>query len=153
MIVETYTILRKAVRKFIDDDCVTLATSVSYVFLLSLVPFSSLTVYIISMVQKWFFPIHEGWGQLVKEIYTDEMVQMIPFISRQWLIKYIIEARAGISFKIINLVLLPIISSLRFAQAISWFQAAYLVCYGMLRGLFSVFTSPMSQGYMTYTGH
>lgn len=114
MIRETYAIFRNAVRKFIDDDCITLATSVSFVFLLSLVPFSSLTVYIISMVQAWLFPIHEGWGQLVKEIYTDEMTQMIPFISREWLIKYVIEARAGISFKIINLVLLPIISGLSF---------------------------------------
>ena len=114
MMIKTFAVLRLAVKNFIDDDCVTLATSVSYVFLLSLVPFSSLTVYIISMVQAWFFPIHEGLGQLVKEIYTDEMARMIPFISREWLIKYVIEARAGISFKIINLVLLPIISGLSF---------------------------------------
>jgi uncharacterized BrkB/YihY/UPF0761 family membrane protein len=102
MIAETYTILRKAFRKFIDDDCVTLATAISYVFLLSLVPFSTLTVYIISVVQAWFFPIHGGWGQSVKEIYTEEIAQMIPFIGREWLIKYVIEARAGISFKIIT---------------------------------------------------
>ncbi len=114
VIVETFTILRKAVRKFIDDDCVTLSTSISYVFLLSLVPFSTLTVYIISIVQAWFFPIHGGWGQAVKEIYTEEMAQMIPFISREWLIKYVVEARAGLSFKIINLLLLPVISGLLF---------------------------------------
>ena len=114
MIVETYTILHNAVRNFIDDDCVTLATSISYVFLLSLVPFSSLTVYIIHMIQGWFFPINHGWGQSVKEIFTEEMAQMIPFISREWLIIYVIEAQAGISFKIINLVLLPIISGLLF---------------------------------------
>jgi membrane protein len=114
MILETYTILRNAARKFIDDDCVTLATSISYVFLLSLVPFSSLTIYIISMVQGWFFPIHDAWGQSMKEIFTEEMAQMIPFISREWLIKYVIEARAGISFKIINFVLLPIITGLMF---------------------------------------
>lgn len=114
MIIETYTILRKAVGNFVDDDCVTLSTSISYVFLLSLVPFSTLTVYIISIVQTWFFPIHESWGQVVKEIYTEEMAQMIPFISREWLIKYVIEARAGLSFKIINLLLLPIISGLLF---------------------------------------
>jgi membrane protein len=114
MILETYTILRNAARKFIDDDCVTLATSISYVFLLSLVPFSSLTIYIVSMVQGWFFPIHDAWGQSVKEIFTEEIAQMIPFISREWLIKYVIEARAGISFKIINLVLLPIITGLMF---------------------------------------
>ena len=114
MIVETLTILRKAVRKFIDDDCVTLSTSISYVFLLSLVPFSTLTVYIISIVQAWILPIHDGWGQVVKEIYTEEVAQMIPFISREWLIKYVIEARAGLSFKIINLLLLPIISGLLF---------------------------------------
>ena len=114
MIVETLTILRKAVRKFIDDDCITLSTSISYVFLLSLVPFSTLTVYIISIIQAWVFPIHDGWGQVVKEIYTEEVAQMIPFISREWLIKYVIEARAGLSFKIINLLLLPIISGLLF---------------------------------------
>jgi uncharacterized BrkB/YihY/UPF0761 family membrane protein len=69
---------------------------------------------IISTVQAWLFPIHVGWGQAVKEIYTEEMAQMIPFISREWLIKYVIEARAGLSFKIINLLLLPIISGLLF---------------------------------------
>jgi uncharacterized BrkB/YihY/UPF0761 family membrane protein len=109
-----HTILFKSVRKFIDDDCVTLATSISYVFLLSLVPFSSLTIYIISVAQEWFFPIHESWGRLVMEIYTEEMAQMIPFISREWLIKYVIDARAGIGFKIINLILSPIISGLLF---------------------------------------
>ena len=114
MIVETLTILRKAVKNFIDDDCVTLSTSISYVFLLSLVPFSTLTVYIISIVQAWLFPIHVAWGQAVKEIYTEEMSQMIPFISREWLIKYVIEARAGLSFKIITLLLLPIMSGLLF---------------------------------------
>jgi membrane protein len=114
MIVESLTILKKAVRGFIDDDCVTLSTSISYVFLLALVPFSTLTVYIISIVQAWFFPIHVGWGQVVKEIYTQEMARMIPFISKEWLIKYVIEARAGLSFKIINLLLLPIISGLLF---------------------------------------
>jgi membrane protein len=114
MIADGLTILRKAVRGFIDDDCVTLSTSISYVFLLALVPFSTLTVYIISIVQTWFFPIHVGWGQVVKEIYTEEMAQMIPFISKEWLIKYVIEARAGLSFKIINLLLLPIISGLLF---------------------------------------
>lgn len=114
MIVETRVILRQAGKKFIDDDCVTLSTSISYVFLLALVPFSTLTVYIISIVQAWIFPIHVGWGQVVKEIYTEEMAQMIPFISKEWLIKYVIEARAGLSFKIITLLLLPIISGLLF---------------------------------------
>jgi membrane protein len=114
MILEAYAILRNAVRRFIDDDCVTLSTSISFVFLLALVPFSTLTVYIISIVQVWLFPVHDSWGHAVKEIYTEEMAQMIPFISREWLIKYVIEARAGLSFKIINLLLLPIISSLLF---------------------------------------
>lgn len=114
MNIESYTIIRKAVRKFIDDDCITLATSISFVFLLSLVPLSLLMVYIISMLQAWFFPIHDGWGQLVKEIYTKEMSQMIPFISREWLIKYVIEAQADLSFKVINLILLSIISGLLF---------------------------------------
>ena len=114
MLAEIYTIIRNAVRKFIADDCVTLSTSISYVFLLSFVPFSTLTVFIISKVQAWFFPIHDGWGQAVKEIYTKEVVQMIPFISKQWLIKYVIEARAGLSFKIINLLLLLMISGLLF---------------------------------------
>lgn len=116
MVLETYNILKKAVGKFIDDDCVTLATSISFVFLLFLVPFSSLTVYIISMVQTWILPIHDGWGQSVKDIFTEEMAQVIPFISREWLIKNVIKVREGISLKIINLALLPLISGLLFKE-------------------------------------
>ena len=100
-------------RKFLQDDCFTLSLSVSFVFLLSIIPFASLSILIVDFFQKLFFA-QANWTGQVTEMLADEMNQVIPFVSREWMKSHVINSNAHGSFKIINFLMLPIISGLIF---------------------------------------
>ena len=100
-------------RKFVQDDCFTLSLSVSFVFLLSIIPFATLSILLVDVFQQLFFA-QTNWTGQVTEMLADEMNQVIPFVSRDWMKSHVITPRAHNSFKIINFLMLPIISGLFF---------------------------------------
>ena len=100
-------------RKFVQDDCFTLSLSVSFVFLLSIIPFATLSILIVDFFQQLFFA-QANWTAQVIEILADEMNQVIPFVSRDWMKSHVINSRAHGSFRVINFLMLPIISGLIF---------------------------------------
>jgi membrane protein len=95
------------------DDCFTLSLSISFVFLLSIIPFVTLSVFIFNFIQQLLFS-HTNWATRITELLPDAMVQMIPFVSKNWVKTHVFNPHAYGSFKAINFVMLPIISGLIF---------------------------------------
>ena len=100
-------------KKFLEDDCFTLSLSVSFVFLLSIIPFATLSILIFDLIQKLFFA-HTNWAGQVTDLLADELNQVIPFVSREWMKSHVINPDAYGSFKAVNFIMLPIISGLIF---------------------------------------
>ena len=108
-----YKLFSLSAREFVRDDCFTLSLSISFVFLLSIIPFATLCVLIFRSIQDAFFS-HTYWAGKVTEVMTDGLVHAIPFVSRDWVKTHVINPNAYGSFKTINFLMLPIISGLIF---------------------------------------
>lgn len=108
-----YKLFSLSAREFVRDDCFTLSLSISFVFLLSIIPFATLCVLIFRSIQHAFFS-HTYWAGKVTEVMTDGLVHAIPFVSRDWVKTHVINPNAYGSFKTINFLMLPIISGLIF---------------------------------------
>jgi len=102
-----------SLRKFIKDDCFNLSLSVSFVFLLSIIPFATLSILIVDFIQHLLFA-QANWAGQVTEMLADEMNRVIPFVSREWMKAHVINSNAHGSFRAINFLMLPIISGLIF---------------------------------------
>jgi len=100
-------------KKFIQDDCFTLSLSISFVFLMSIIPFATLSLLVFDLIQNLFFA-HTDWAGKASELLADELNQVIPFVSREWMKSHVINPDAYGSFKAINFLMLPIISGLIF---------------------------------------
>ncbi len=106
-------VIGNAVRRFIRDECFTLASSISFYFLLSIIPFTALTIIVFNLVIKMLavmFNVQVELGDLL----IDNITELIPFVSPQWLKTYVIHPEATASFTLIGLLFLPVISSLIF---------------------------------------
>ena len=108
-----YNLLSTALTKFARDDCVTLSLSISFVFLLSIIPFTTLSILIFDFV-KGFFVSNAAWAGNISETLTEEINHIIPFISKEWIRSHVVNPDAYGSFKAINFLMLPIISGLFF---------------------------------------
>ena len=108
-----HKLLLVSFRKFVQDDCFTLSLSVSFVFLLSIIPFATLSILIVDFIQKLFFA-QANWTGQVTEMLADEMNQVIPFVSKEWMRSHVIKSDSHGSFRAINFLMLPIISGLIF---------------------------------------
>jgi membrane protein len=106
-----YHLLVASMNKFAKDDCVTLSLSISFVFLLSIIPFSTLSILIFDLV-KGYFISNAAWAGNISEVLADEINHIIPFVSKNWLKSHVINPDAYRSFKTINFLMLPIISGL-----------------------------------------
>lgn len=100
-------------KKFLKDDCFNLSLSISFVFLLSIIPFATLSILVFDLIQNLLFA-HTGWAGRVTELLADELNQVIPFVSKEWMTTHVINPDAYRSFKAINFLMLPIISGLIF---------------------------------------
>jgi membrane protein len=100
-------------KKFLKDDCFTLSLSISFVFLMSIIPFATLSLLVIDLIQDLLFA-HNAWAGQVTELLAEELNQVIPFVSREWMKAHVINPDAYSSFKAINFLMLPIISGLIF---------------------------------------
>ena len=108
-----YKLFSVSFKKFLEDDCFTLSLSVSFVFLLSIIPFATLSILVFDLIQQLFFA-HTNWAGQVTDLLADELNQVIPFVSREWMKSHVINPDAYGSFKAINFLMLPIISGLIF---------------------------------------
>jgi YihY family inner membrane protein len=106
-------LLSASLNKFDKDDCVTLSLSVSFVFLLSIIPFTTLSILIFDLI-KGFFVSNAAYASNISEILAEEINHIIPFVSRNWIKSHVINPDAYGSFKAINFLMLPIISGLFF---------------------------------------
>ena len=106
-----YQLLVASVNKFVKDDCVSLSLSVSFVFLLSIIPFTTLSILIFDLV-KGFFITNAVWAGNISEILAEEINHIIPFVSKSWIKSHVINPDAYRSFKAINFLMLPLISGL-----------------------------------------
>jgi len=100
-------------KKFLQDDCFTLSLSISFVFLMSIIPFATLSLLVFDLIQNLFFA-HSDWAGQATELLAEELNQVIPFVSREWMKSHVINPDAYGSFKAINFLMLPIISGLIF---------------------------------------
>ncbi|MDB4441946.1 YihY/virulence factor BrkB family protein [bacterium] len=98
-------------KKFLQDDCFNLSLSISFVFLMSIIPFATLSILVFDLIQNLFFA-HTNWAGQATELLADELNQVIPFVSREWMKSHVINPDAYGSFKAINFLMLPIISGL-----------------------------------------
>ncbi|MDX1707682.1 MAG: hypothetical protein R3274_03710, partial [Desulfobacterales bacterium] len=76
-----YHLLIASVNKFAKDDCVTLSLSVSFVFLLSIIPFSTLSILIFDFI-KGFFVNNAALSGNISEVLAEEINHIIPFVSK-----------------------------------------------------------------------
>lgn len=101
------------VNKFQADDCFNLSLSISFVFLMSIIPFTTLSILIFEHIHGIFFA-QAPWSADVAQLLAREITYIIPFVSEQWVKTHVIYATAGKSFKAINYLMLPLISGLLF---------------------------------------
>lgn len=101
-----------AARNFIRDDCLTVSGSISFVFLLAIIPFSALFLFLLGIFKNIFLP--GLFPQNMVNILVDDMIQLIPFVTREWIQTHLIDSVGLGSFTTINLLMLPIISGLLF---------------------------------------
>jgi membrane protein len=92
---------------------VTLSLSVSFVFLLSIIPFSTLSILIFDLI-KGFFINNSTFSGNISEVLAEEINHIIPFVTKNWIKSHVINPDAYGSFKAINFLMLPIISGLFF---------------------------------------
>jgi len=109
-----YRVTAVALKKFLHDDCLTMSSSVSFAFLLSIIPFATLNMFIFNLIQKIVFP-ESVLADSIRDFFAREMVQFIPLITEEWVKTYIIYSSNPLSsFRVINFILLPLVSGLVF---------------------------------------
>ncbi len=99
-------------RNFILDDCATVSSSISFVFLLAVIPFSALFLFLWHLFQDLFLPGFYPADMIA--VLVEDIYRLIPFVSKQWVRTHLIESVGLGSFTTINLLMLPIISGLLF---------------------------------------
>ncbi len=97
---------------FIQDDCITVSSSISFVFLLAIIPFTALFLFLLKMFQALFLP--ELFPDNLVTVMVQDISMLIPFIPRDWLKTHLVDSVGLGSFTTINLLTLPIISGLLF---------------------------------------
>ena len=110
-----YDICISALRTFHQDDCFTLSSSISFIFLFSIIPFSTLSFFVFNAIGQAVFSA-DIWTNKLIEMIADELIHVIPFVTKNWVKTYIINAKAYGSFTIFSFLLLPIISGFIFHE-------------------------------------
>lgn len=109
----TFAVFRNAAYHFITDGCFTLSSSISFYFLLSIIPFVALMILIFNIIARIISVYHMD-GITITTLITEHMTDFIPFISPEWIEKHVISPASAKSFTIMGIILLPVISSLIF---------------------------------------
>lgn len=107
-----YRVFMIAGRNFVSDDCTTISSSISFVFLLAVIPFSALFLFVLNLLQHLFLP--ELFPRDMVVVLVEDINQLIPFVSKEWVKTHLVDSVGLGSFTTINLFMLPIISGLLF---------------------------------------
>ncbi len=99
-------------KNFIWDDCLTVSSSISFVFLLSIIPFSALFLFLLNQFRDIFLP--SLFPQEMVDILVQDIARFIPFVSKKWIHTYLINSVGIRSFTTINILMLPIVSGIFF---------------------------------------
>ena len=110
-----YNICTAAFKTFHQDNCFTLSSSISFIFLFSIIPFSTLSFFIFNAIQRTVFS-GDTWTSRLVGMIADELVHVIPFVTVTWVKTYIINPKAYGSFTLFSFLLLPIISGFIFHE-------------------------------------
>ena len=110
-----YNICTSAFKTFHKDNCFTLSSSISFIFLFSIIPFSTLSFFIFSAIQRTIFS-GDIWTNRLVGMIADELVHVVPFVTIKWIRTYIINPKAYGSFTLFSFLLLPIISGFIFHE-------------------------------------
>jgi len=110
-----YKICTAALKTFHEDNCFTLSSSISFIFLFSIIPFSTLSIFVFNAIQRTVFSA-DIWQNKLIEMIVDELVHIIPFVTKQWVKTYIVNPQAYGSFTMFSFVLLPVISGFIFHE-------------------------------------
>ena len=110
-----YNICIAALKTFHKDDCFTLSSSIAFIFLFSIIPFSTLSFFVFNAIQRTVFS-GDIWTNKLIEMIADELVHVIPFVTKNWVKTYIINPKAYGSFTMFSFLLLPIISGFIFHE-------------------------------------
>lgn len=110
-----YRICTSALKTFHKDDCFTLSSSISFIFLFSIIPFSTLSFFVFNAIGQAVFSA-DIWTNKLIEMIADELIHVIPFVTKQWVKTYIINPKAYGSFTIFSFLLLPVISGFIFHE-------------------------------------
>ncbi|MGD9234411.1 MAG: YihY/virulence factor BrkB family protein [Desulfobacterales bacterium] len=102
-------------KTFHKDDCFTLSSSISFIFLFSIIPFSTLSFFVFNAIQRIVFSA-DTWTYKLIEMIAGELIHIIPFVTKKWVKTYIINPQAYGSFTIFSFLLLPIISGFIFHE-------------------------------------
>jgi membrane protein len=110
-----YNICIAALKTFHRDDCFTLSSSISFIFLFSIIPFSTLSFFVFNAIQRTFFS-GDIWTNKLVEMIANELIHIIPFVTKKWVKTYIINPQAYGSFTLFSFLLLPVISGFIFHE-------------------------------------
>lgn len=110
-----YNICTAAFKTFHKDNCFTLSSSISFIFLFSIIPFSTLSLFVFNAIQRTIFS-GETWTNKLTEMIASELIHVIPFVTIKWVKTYIINPKAYGSFTMFSFLLLPIISGFIFHE-------------------------------------
>jgi uncharacterized BrkB/YihY/UPF0761 family membrane protein len=110
-----YNICTAALKTFHEDDCFTLSSSISFIFLFSIIPFSTLSFFVFNAIGQAVFSA-DIWTNKLIEMIADELIHIIPFVTIKWVKTYIINPQAYGSFTVFSFLLLPVISGLIFHE-------------------------------------
>ena len=108
-----FTVFRNAAVKFIDDECLTLASSIAYYFLLSIIPFMALMIILFNIIAR-IISVYQAEQISITALITERMADFIPLVSPEWIHRHLINPESVKSFTIMGIILLPIISSFIF---------------------------------------
>lgn len=101
-----------AAKNFLWDDCLTISSSISFVFLLAIIPFSALFLFLMNLFKNLFLPTL--FPQNMVDILVRDMARFIPFVSKTWIYTHLINSVGLGSFTTINVLMLPLVSGLLF---------------------------------------
>ena len=99
-------------RNFVRDECTTISSAISFVFLLAIIPFSALFLFMLNLFQNIFLP--GIFPDDLVAVLVEDINRFIPFVSQQWVRTHLVDSVGLGSFTTINVLMLPIISGLLF---------------------------------------
>ncbi len=99
-------------KNFIWDDCLIVSSSLSFVFLLAIIPFSALFVFLLNIFKNLFLP--GLFPENMVNILVQDMAHIVPFVSEKWIYAHFFNSVGVGSFTTINVLMLPLASGLLF---------------------------------------